>query len=216
MPARITASAPFPALVVLFALSSASPSRAQTAPEAEQERSVHELEAARIDGEQERLSRYRGKVLLVVNTASECGLTPQYEQLEALQRRFRERGLVVLAFPCNQFGGQEPGSAAEIQAFCRERYEVSFPLFAKVDVNGPKAAPLYRWLTARRGGPIRWNFTKFLVGRDGQLLERFEPRVRPDAEALVAAVERALAAAAPAAEDQVEGGRAEVEAPAAD
>lgn len=133
-----------------------------------------------------RLDRYRGRVLLIVNVASRCGFTPQYEALEALYRRHRDAGFVVLAFPCNQFGRQEPGTADEIGTFCRERFDVTFPLFAKIDVNGPGAHPLYRWLKAARPGvlgsaSIKWNFTKFLVNRDGRVVARFGPRTTPDA-----------------------------------
>ncbi len=189
-----------------FALLLAAPALAQSDPPAERPaeapsdgaQSVHAFEVKTLRGEAVKLEKYRGKVLLIVNTASRCGLTPQYEGLQALYEEHRERGLVVLGFPCNQFGGQEPGTAEEIETFCREQFAVSFPMFAKVEVNGEGAAPLWRWLTARKGGAIRWNFTKFLIGRDGELVERFEPKTAPDAEALRAALERALAAPAPA------------------
>lgn len=149
----------------------------------------------RLDGQPDALSAYAGRVLLVVNTASACGLTPQYEALEALQRRYGEHGLSVLGFPSNQFGAQEPGTAEEIAAFCSSRYDVSFPLFAKTDVNGPGTHPLYAWLKAARAGAdgrpdIGWNFAKFLVGRDGTVLARYEPKTAP-AE-LAADIERAL------------------------
>jgi glutathione peroxidase len=158
---------------------------------------VHDFAPAAPDGTPHPLARYRGKVLLVVNTASACGFTPQYAGLEALWRRHRDAGLVVLGFPCNQFGAQEPGDAAEIARFCTLKYDVSFPLLAKVEVNGARAEPLFTHLKEARPGlfgsrAIKWNFTKFLVGRDGRVIARFAPRVKP--EALEAAVGKALAA----------------------
>ena len=141
------------------------------------------------------LAQYRGKVLLVVNVASRCGFTPQYEGLERLYRQYASEGLVVMGFPCNQFGHQEPGSNAEIQTFCALNYEVSFPVMAKVDVNGEAAAPVYRFLKSQAPGllgseAIKWNFTKFLVGRDGQTVTRYAPIVSPDT--LVKDIETAL------------------------
>ncbi len=138
------------------------------------------------DGSATDLSEYAGKVLLIVNVASQCGFTPQYEGLEALQRRFNEQGFSVLGFPCNQFGAQEPGDAAEIAGFCQLNYGVSFPLYGKIDVNGDHAAPLYRYLKKTVPGllgseAIKWNFTKFLVSRDGQTIKRFAPQVKPEA-----------------------------------
>lgn len=132
------------------------------------------------------LSRFEGKVLLVVNTASQCGFTPQYAGLEALHREFGDRGLVVIGCPCNQFGEQEPGSADEIGAFCESRFNVSFPLSAKLEVNGQGADPLFRFLCAKAPGvlgtqAIKWNFTKFLIGRDGRSVERFAPTTAPEA-----------------------------------
>jgi glutathione peroxidase len=139
-----------------------------------------------IRGQPVSLDQYRGKVLLVVNTASKCGFTPQYKGLEALYRKFRDRGLEVLGFPCNQFGSQEPGSEAEIATFCETNYDVTFPMFAKIDVNGDAAAPLYRFLKHAKPGllgteAIKWNFTKFLVGRDGNVVTRFAPNDTPEA-----------------------------------
>ena len=139
----------------------------------------------RIDGSELDLATLRGQVLLIVNTASRCGFTPQYAGLEQLHRRFAARGLVILGFPCNQFGAQEPGSEGEIAEFCRLNYDVSFPLLAKVDVNGANAAPLYAFLKGQRPGllgteGIKWNFTKFLVDRSGQVVERFAPPVQPN------------------------------------
>lgn len=139
----------------------------------------------------------RGKVVLVVNTASKCGLTPQYEALEALHRRFKDRGLVLLGVPSNDFGGQEPGTADEIAEFCRSRFDVTFPMLAKTKVTGDEKAPLYRFLTTSseaHAGEVRWNFTKFLLDREGKVIGRFDPRVTPDDPALVQALERALGA----------------------
>ncbi|HAV36166.1 MAG TPA: glutathione peroxidase [Massilia sp.] len=140
--------------------------------------------AASIDGTLVDLSRYRGKVLLIVNTASQCGFTPQYKGLEQLYRDYHERGLEVLGFPCNQFRQQEPGSEAEIGAFCEKNFGVSFPLFAKIDVNGDHAHPLFRHLKREAPGvlgtqSVKWNFTKFLVGRDGRVLKRYAPTTKP-------------------------------------
>ncbi len=158
--------------------------------------SVHDFEAVSIDGRPAHLSTQRGKVLLIVNTASACGFTPQFAGLEQLWQDYRERGLVVVGFPCNQFGGQDPGTNDEIGAFCQRNYGVSFPMMAKVDVNGAKAHPLWKWLTAEAPGllgtqAIKWNFTKFLVGRDGRVIKRYAPTDSP--ESLRADIERALA-----------------------
>lgn len=148
--------------------------------------SVHDFSAVTLGGADQTLAQYRGKVLLIVNTASECGYTPQYQGLEALYRRYREQGLEVLGFPCNQFGKQEPGTAAEIGAFCEKNFGVSFPLFAKIDVNGPNAHPLYRHLKQQAPGflgtqSIKWNFTKFLVDRNGKVIKRYPTRTKPEA-----------------------------------
>lgn len=145
--------------------------------------SLYDIPVTTIDGRVESLEVYRGRVLLIVNVASQCGFTPQYAGLETLYRAHRARGLTVLGFPCNQFGAQEPGDERTIRAFCVDRYDVSFPLFAKVDVNGPQAHPLFRYLTARRRGwlgrRIAWNFTKFLIDREGRVVRRFGPNVAP-------------------------------------
>ena len=138
-----------------------------------------------IEGRPVPLDRYKGKVLLVVNTASKCGFTPQYKGLETLYRKYRDRGLEVLGFPCNQFGGQEPGSEQDIATFCETNYDVTFPMFAKIDVNGDKAAPLYRYLKHEKPGllgseAIKWNFTKFLVDRAGSVIARFAPNDAPE------------------------------------
>jgi glutathione peroxidase len=150
-----------------------------------------------IDGKEKNWKDYKGKVLLIVNVASKCGLTPQYEGLEALYQKYKGKGLVVMGFPCNQFGGQEPGSNLEIKQFCSSKYNVSFPMFDKLEVNGEQRHPIYTTLAGKESpfpGDIKWNFSKFLVGRDGKILARFEPRVKPDAPELVKAVEEALSA----------------------
>ena len=156
---------------------------------------LYDFEAQQIDGTLVPLSRYRGKPLLIVNTASACGFTPQFGGLEALHKTYAERGLVVLGFPCNQFGAQDPGSNAEIGAFCERNYGVSFPMMAKVDVNGAGAHPLYQWLTKEAPGVlgttgIKWNFTKFLVGKDGEVIKRYAPTDKP--ESLGKDIEKAL------------------------
>ena len=146
---------------------------------------AYDFEAKSLDGKPVPLQDFRGKALLIVNTASKCGFTPQYQGLEEIYKRFRDRGLVILGFPCNQFGAQEPGSADEIGAFCEKNYGVSFPLFEKIDVNGDSAHPLYQWLKNEAPGVlgskgIKWNFTKFLVGRDGQVKSRHAPTTKPE------------------------------------
>jgi glutathione peroxidase len=158
---------------------------------------IYDFEVRTLEGMDQKLSHYAGQVLLIVNVASQCGYTPQYSGLEALYQRYRTQGMAVLGFPCDQFGHQEPGDAAEIREFCTVNYQVSFPLFAKIEVNGPAAHPLYRFLKAARPGllgseAIKWNFTKFLVGRDGSVLKRYAPADKP--ESLSADVEASLAA----------------------
>ena len=146
---------------------------------------IYDFTVDDIEGRPVPLDRYKGKVLLVVNTASQCGFTPQYKGLEALYRKYRDRGLEVLGFPCNQFGGQEPGSEREIATFCETNYDITFPMFAKIDVNGDAAAPLYRHLKHEKAGllgteAIKWNFTKFLVDRNGKVLARYAPNDTPE------------------------------------
>ena len=157
---------------------------------------IGDFKATTLDGEERSLSDYSGDVVLVVNTASACGFTPQYAGLEQLHRTFHEQGLTVLGFPCNQFGSQEPGTEEEIGEFCQKNYGVTFPMFAKVEVNGDAEHPLFTWLKSEKGGllgkQIKWNFTKFLVGRDGEVIARYAPSTEP-AE-LVADIEKALAA----------------------
>lgn len=147
--------------------------------------SLYDFTAKTATGEEQPLSNYRGKVLLIVNTASKCGFTPQYEGLENLYKQYKEKGLEVLAFPCNQFGGQEPGDEKEIAEFCQLNYQTSFPLFAKVKVNGDQADPLFKYLKSQQKGilnteAIKWNFTKFLVNREGEVIERFAPKDKPE------------------------------------
>lgn len=149
-----------------------------------------------ITGEDTSLATYKGKVVLVVNTASKCGLTKQYEALEALQKKYAEKGFTVIGFPCNDFGNQEPGSAEEIVDFCKTKFSVSFPLMEKIHVKGPEQHPLYAALTGKDGafpGDVKWNFGKFLIGKDGKPLARFEPKETPDSPAITAAIGKALA-----------------------
>ena len=158
---------------------------------------VHDFSARTVDGVEQPLTDYSDQVLLIVNVASKCGFTPQYTGLEALQRKYRTRGFSVLGFPCDQFGHQEPGNEAEIKQFCRLNYDVSFPLFAKIEVNGTGAHPLYQFLKSAQPGllgteAIKWNFSKFLVDRLGGVLKRYAPKEMP--ESLVAEIEAALAA----------------------
>jgi glutathione peroxidase len=158
---------------------------------------LYDFSARTLGGDARSLADYRGKVVLVVNTASECGFTPQYEGLEAMSRKYRDKGFEVLGFPCNQFGAQEPGGAAEIGAFCEKNYGVSFQMFDKIDVNGPGAHPLFKWLTHAAPGilgteAIKWNFTKFLVGRDGSVFKRYATAIKP--EAIAGDIEQLLAA----------------------
>lgn len=156
--------------------------------------SLHDFSATSIDGQQVDLSAYDGDVVLVVNTASKCGFTPQYEGLQKLQETYADKGFTVLGFPCDQFGHQEPGDEAEIASFCSTSYGVSFPMFAKIEVNGSDAHPVYQWLKKEQGGllggAIKWNFTKFLVGRDGQVVDRYAPTTAP--EKLSGDIEKAL------------------------
>src|SRR3954462_14184007 len=160
-------------------------------------KTVYDFEARQIDGKTVPLADYRGKVLLIVNTASACGFTPQFGGLEELHKTYGGKGLVVLGFPCNQFGSQDPGSNDEIGAFCQKNYGVSFPMMGKVDVNGAGSHPLYQWLSAEAPGllgskAIKWNFTKFLVGKDGQVIKRYAPQDSP--ASLAQDIDAALAA----------------------
>ena len=154
--------------------------------------SVHEFTLPSIDGAAAPLAAYQGKTVLIVNVASQCGYTPQDEGLEALYEKYKDRGLVVLGFPANNFGGQEPGSNQEIKTFCARNYKVTFPMYGKISVAGADQAPLYKFLTEASGGPIRWNFTKILVDGSGKVIQRFEPEVEPESKELVGMVEKAL------------------------
>ena len=179
---------PFASLVALSLIATASAVRAG---------SLYDVDLKDIDGKGTSLKACQGKVMLIVNVASKCGYTPQYAGLETLYLKFKDKGLTVLGFPCNQFGGQEPGTNEEIKKFCTSHYEVTFPLFDKIEVNGGGRHPLYATLTGKDSpgaGDIRWNFTKFLVGRDGKILQRFESKVKPDSPEMVQAIEAALAA----------------------
>jgi glutathione peroxidase len=157
--------------------------------------SVYDFKVKTIDGKETSLAAYKGKTLLIVNTASKCGYTPQYAGLEALYEKYKDKGLVVLAFPSNDFGSQEPGSNAEIKTFCELKYKTTFPLFEKIDVKGDGAAPLYKYLTGlpgKQGGPITWNFNKFLIAPDGTVVEHFDSKADPSGTALTQRVEQAL------------------------
>src|SRR5437588_3826341 len=159
--------------------------------------SIYDINVKDINGKDTSLGAYKGKVLLIVNVASKCGYTPQYKALEAVFEKYKDKGFTVLGFPCNQFGGQEPGTNEEIKQFCSGKYNVTFPLFDKIEVNGANRHPLYVALAGKDSpfpGDIKWNFGKFLIGRDGKIIKRFEPRTAPDAPELVEALEAALAA----------------------
>jgi glutathione peroxidase len=153
---------------------------------------VHEFTLNDIDGKPVSLAEFKGKVVLIVNVASRCGFTPQYAGLEALYEKYKDQGFVIVGVPANNFGAQEPGTNEEIKTFCTRKYNVSFPMLAKVSVKGDDITPLYKYLTETKGGDVKWNFTKFLIGKDGQVAERFESPVKPDDPALTAAVESAL------------------------
>jgi len=162
--------------------------------------SIYDIPLKDIDGKDTSLQPYQGKVLLIVNVASKCGYTPQYTALEALYRRYKAKGVVVLGFPCNQFGSQEPGTDAEIKQFCSSKYNVTFPMFDKIDVNGTNRHALYVMLAGKNSpvaGDIKWNFTKFLISRDGIILKRFEPQVKPDSPEVIQAIKAALPAEGP-------------------
>jgi glutathione peroxidase len=153
---------------------------------------IHEFTLNSIDGKPSPLSAYDGKVVLLVNVASRCGYTPQYAGLEALYEKYKDEGFVILGFPANNFGAQEPGTNEEIKSFCSTKYNVSFPMYSKVSVKGADTTPLYKFLTETKGGDVKWNFTKFLADKHGNIIGRFEPAVTPDSPELVSAVEAAL------------------------
>ena len=159
---------------------------------------IHDIAVRTIDGDDSSLGEFKGKALLVVNVASRCGFTPQYKDLQQLHERFGEQGLAVLGFPCNQFGGQEPGTQEEIKEFCSLTYDVAFPMFEKIDVNGEHRHPLFAELTSQpdgdgKAGDVMWNFEKFLVSRDGEVVGRFRTQVSPSSDEVVAAIEQQLA-----------------------
>ncbi len=154
---------------------------------------VYNSKPSTIDGDPTTLAAYKGTVRLIVNVASACGYTPQYEGLEALYKKYKDKGFVILGFPANNFGGQEPGTNSEIKTFCSRKYSVDFPMFSKISVKGSDQAPLYQYLTKTAGGDIKWNFTKFLVDGDGKVLQRFESNVEPESPEVIKAVEAALA-----------------------
>jgi glutathione peroxidase len=175
-------------VVAVFLMASASLSAADN---------VYDFTMKTIDGKSESLSEYKGKVVLIVNVASKCGFTPQYSGLQSLYTKYKDQGFVILGFPANNFGSQEPGTDTEIKTFCSSKYNVSFPMFSKVSVKGGDTTPLYQYLTNKStdpsfAGDIKWNFTKFLIGRDGSILARFEPQTKPDSAEVVGAVETAL------------------------
>src|SRR5580765_410323 len=158
---------------------------------------LHDIKVKDIDGKDTTMGAYKGKVMLIVNVASKCGYTPQYKGLEALYKKYKDKGLVVLGFPCNQFGKQEPGSNEEIKQFCSSKYNVTFPMFDKIEVNGENRHELYSALAGKDSpfpGDIKWNFNKFLVGKDGKILKRYDSKVAPDAPEVTQAIEGALAA----------------------
>jgi glutathione peroxidase len=159
--------------------------------------SIYDIPVKEIDGKPTTLNAYKGKVVLIVNVASKCGFTPQYTALEATYKKYSDQGFVILGFPCNQFGGQEPGSDEVIKEFCTSKYFITFPLFDKIEVNGANRNPLYDLLAGKDSpfpGDIKWNFTKFVIGKDGKILNRFESKVTPDSPEITTAIEAALAA----------------------
>ncbi|MDB6172096.1 MAG: glutathione peroxidase [Chthoniobacteraceae bacterium] len=169
---------------------------AMTSPLQAEEPKLYSIPLKDIDGKPTTLKAYSGKALLIVNVASQCGNTPQYSKLEAVSEKYKEKGLVVLGFPCNDFGQQEPGTNAEIKEFCTSKYAVTFPIFDKLHVKGAEQHPLYSELTGATApfpGPVKWNFGKFLIGRDGKILKRFEPGIQPDSAEVTAAIDSALA-----------------------
>jgi glutathione peroxidase len=158
--------------------------------------SIHDIAVKDINGKDGSLKSYQGKVLLIVNVASKCGYTPQYKTLEAIYEKYKDKGFAVLGFPCNQFGGQEPGTNEEIKQFCVSKYNVTFPMFDKIEVNGPNRHPLYVALAGNDSpypGDIKWNFGKFLIGRDGKIIKRFDSKATPDSPEVTTAIEAALA-----------------------
>lgn len=197
-------SGKFGKIALTIALAGASIACAATAAREERvmsepaAKSVHEFTMKNIDGKDVKLSDYRGQVLMLVNTASQCGLTPQYKGLQAIYQKYQAQGFTILGFPANNFGGQEPGSNEEIKEFCTMKFKVSFPMFAKISVKGADQHPLYQFLTSKEsnpqfGGEIGWNFNKFLIGKSGEIIGRFNPQVDPESPEVAAAIERAIA-----------------------
>lgn len=189
------------AVIVAAGLSVAALNRAHEKTEntmaATPANSVYDFTLKDIEGKDTNLSQYHGKVLLLVNVASRCGFTPQYEGLEKVYLKYKDRGLVILGFPANNFGAQEPGTNEEIKSFCSLKYNVTFPMFSKISVKGSDIHPLYQYLTDKQtdpqfAGDIKWNFNKFLVGRDGKVIARFEPAIKPDSDEMAQAIEKAL------------------------
>ena len=195
---RMIVTLPMVALVAAFSVCSMLSFSAASARDDKKPASVLDFTLKNIDGKDVPLSSYEGKVLLLVNTASQCGHTPQYKGLEALYEKYKDKGFEVLAFPANEFGAQEPGTDEEIKQFCSSKYKVSFPLFSKIVVKGKEIHPLYDFLTSEAtnpkfAGPIPWNFAKFLVNRKGEVIARFEPGVKPESSEIETALEKALA-----------------------
>lgn len=185
-----------PLLIGCSANNMETSAKTSTEPTTELATNLYDFTLTDIDGKPVKLEKYKGKVLLIVNVASKCGLTPQYNGLQKLYSENKDKGLVVLGFPANNFGGQEPGTEEEIKTFCTTNYNVTFPMFSKVSVKGNDTHPLFKWLIASSDRPteeIEWNFAKFLVGRDGKLVKRFSPRETPDSETVKTAVNKALA-----------------------
>ena len=186
-------------LILLTLFIAAGCLMSDSVPQAElKNKSVLDFKMKDIDGKDVKLKKYKGNVLLVVNTASKCGYTPQYEGLQATFDKYKTQGFYVLGFPANNFGGQEPGTAAEIKEFCTTKYKVSFPMFAKISVKGDDQDPLYKFLTSKETNPnfagdIKWNFNKFLIDRKGNVVARFDSKEKPDGEAVTAAIEKYLA-----------------------
>ena len=154
--------------------------------------SIYEFTMKSIDGKDVSLGDYKGHVVMVVNVASRCGFTPQYTGLEALYRKYKDKGFVIVGVPANNFGGQEPGTNEEIKQFCTRKYDVTFPMLSKVSVKGDDMTPLFQYLTSANGGDVKWNFTKFLIGKDGKVAARFEPKVTPESAEVASAIEQAL------------------------
>ena len=185
-------------LITVLTVASVFASFCGTLSAQEEMKKIHEIKMKKLDGKEVELGDYKGKVMLVVNVASKCGLTPQYEQLQALHEKYADKGLAVVAFPCNQFGGQEPGSADEIKEFCSSKYSVSFDMFEKINVNGDDACDLYKTLTGTETKPaekgkISWNFEKFLIDTEGNVVARFSPKTTPDDESVTKSIESQLA-----------------------